>query len=192
MVKEMQTNEAIWSTSRFGQRIDAQRGGVRSENCVFVAYLIEGREHSGFDIEVFENSLDNKVGIFGDVFGSNNTGDSSFDLLCLSLAKDSPFNRFIKKISNNRLTAFNPLLLTVNHLYIELLLGRFLGDSRAHVSSTDDCYTSDRSHGSATKDLPMNPPIPVLRTGGVESKITPNQLLSLSRVDSLCDIPGDC
>ena len=188
----MQTNEAIGSTSCSCKIINTQRRGVRCENCMFLAYLIEGREYFCFDIEVFENSFDNEVGIFRDVFGSNNSSNSGFDFFSLILAEDSPFNCFFKKISDNRLTAFNPLFLSVYHLYIELVLGGFLGDSRAHVSSTDDCYTSDRSHGPASRDLPMNPPIPVLRTGGVESKISPNQLLSQSHVDSLCNIRGDC
>ncbi len=117
---------------------------------MLITYLIENVKNLGFYGKVLEHCFDDQIGCWIDILSADHAGDSSLDFGDLRFRKDSPFDRLAEKFSDNGLPAFNPFLLTVDHLHIKHLLGALLSNSRAHVSGANHRHTFDRSHGLAT------------------------------------------
>ena len=126
VVKEVQTNESVGSAGGLCERIDRKRGGVGCKNGVVTTGLVERVEHCRFDVEVLKHRLDHQIGVVRSVLNANDPGNPSLNTVDLGRRKNAAFNGFIEKRGDDRLPAFNPLQLSVDHLDVEFFLSAFL------------------------------------------------------------------
>ena len=147
VVEEMQPDEAVRTSGGHRQVVHREGGCVGCEDGGGSAHVVQGSEDALLDVEVLEHSLDHQIGVRAHVLRSDHTGDARLDRFHLLRPEDAPFDRFREEVGDGLLAALHPLLLTVHHLDVELLLCALLRDAAAHVAGTDDGDALDRLHG---------------------------------------------
>ena len=145
----MQTDKAVGAPCGFSQGIHRKRGSVGGKNRFWATSSIKRLEDSSFDVEVFEHGFDDEIRVLCRVFNTHNASDSALNRFNLAGREDPSLDGFGKEISDDALTAVDPLLLTVHHLNVKFFLSRFLCNSGTHVPCTNNCHALNRLHGLA-------------------------------------------
>ena len=136
MVEEVKADEVGRPARSLGQLADTEGRGVGGQDGPRLGYPVELGQEVGLDLLVLKDGLDDKVGL-GRVFEIGGALDPAQDLVHLLLGEDSSLHRLAQEFPDGDHTPLHKLGLDIEHDDLKPLLGRLLGDARAHVAGPD-------------------------------------------------------
>ena len=145
VVEVVQADEAVGPGGLVSEIAHVEARGVRGQDGLGRADLVEFFEEIRLDLLVLEDGLDHDVGV-GHGLEVGGARDAGEDLVHLLRLEDLAFDPLLQQAPDRPQAALDELVLQVDHHDRDALLGDLLDDSAAHVAGTDDTDFLDLGH----------------------------------------------
>lgn len=150
-VEEVQTHEVLGALRGGGHVTDGQRRGVRREDRVLGADLVERREQLALDLEVLDDRLDDQIAVahVGELGRERHTAQDGGLVVLGELALG---DGLAEELVDLALALGAGGVVHLTHDHVQTRLGGDLGNARAHETATDDADLLD-VHSALTSRL---------------------------------------